>query len=118
MSSQSPVLFNQGFDESGINLIHHMPDDGSGVYIKETFIPKGMALDMHTHTFTHKSVLAAGSVLLTAGGVQMIVNAPAVMTILTGVPHRVQAMTDATWLCIHATDETDPERIDHTLIGG
>jgi quercetin dioxygenase-like cupin family protein len=110
--------FNQGFEEVGIKLAHHFGDDGSGVYIKETLIPAGTELAMHSHTFTHKSVLCVGVVRLTAGDDVREVVGPAVLTVKQGTPHRVVALTDCAWLCIHASDETDPERIDHTLTGG
>jgi quercetin dioxygenase-like cupin family protein len=110
--------FNQGFDRAGIKLMHHFGDDGSGVYVKETLIPAGTELAMHTHTHTHKSVLCIGVVRLTAGDDVREVVGPAVLTVKQGVPHRVVALTDCAWLCVHASDETDPERIDHTLTGG
>jgi quercetin dioxygenase-like cupin family protein len=110
--------FNQGFEEAGIKLTHHFGDDGSGVYIKETLIPAGTELAMHSHAFTHKSVLCLGVVRLTAGDDVRDITGPAVLTVKQGVPHRVQALTDCAWLCVHASGETDPERIDHTLTGG
>lgn len=99
-----------------VGLLHHMPDDGSGVYIKQTMIPAGVSLSMHTHTFTHKSVLCSGTVRLIADGVSREIKAPAVLTIPQEVEHQVEALTDAIWLCIHATEELDVERIDHTLV--
>lgn len=108
--------FNIGIDESGVGIAHHMPDDGSGVYIKETVIPAGARLAMHVHTFTHKSVLCSGRVALVVDGVRREVQAPAVLVMKHGSSHEVEALTDAVWLCIHASDELDPERIDHTLV--
>lgn len=110
--------FNQQFDAHGVQIAHHFGDDGSGVYIKQTKIPAGVELAMHEHTFTHKSVLCHGSVRLSVGGVVRDVSGPAVLSVAQGVPHRVMALTDCVWLCIHATDETDPDQIDHTLTGG
>lgn len=110
--------FNRNFDALGIVLAHHFGSDGSGVYIKQTLIPAGVELEMHTHTFTHKSVLCGGRVRLTVGNDASEVDGPAVLTVEAGIPHRVQALTDAVWLCIHATDETDPSRIDHVITGG
>lgn len=108
--------FNKDFEALGIDLMHHMPDDGSGVYIKQTRIPAGVKLQMHTHTFTHKSVLCSGKVLLRVDGEILPVQGPAVLTVKEGQAHEVEAVTEAVWLCIHATDELDPERIDHTLV--
>jgi hypothetical protein len=28
----------------------------------------------------------------------------------------IEALEDAVWFCIHATDETDPEKVDKVLI--
>ena len=30
--------------------------------------------------------------------------------------HEVTSITDAYWVCIHATNEIDPEKIDHSLV--
>lgn len=108
--------FNQGLTEAGVDLVHHFGDDGSGVYVKETRIPAGAELGMHTHTFTHKSVLAVGRVVLITAGERREIDAPAVLTLKQGQSHEVQALTDVVWLCIHASTESDPERIDHTLV--
>lgn len=113
-----PSLFNVGLDSAGVELTHHFGDDGSGVYIKETHIPAGVRLVMHTHTFTHKSVLSAGKVLLTVGDQPAeVVTAPAVLTVYQGEPHSVEAIEPSVWLCIHASDETDPDHIDHAIVG-
>lgn len=115
---QAPQKFNANFEELGIELRHYMPDDGSGVYIKWTSIPAGRVLQMHTHTFTHKSVLCHGRAMVTAGGISRVVEGPDVLTVQSGSPHEVEALTDCVWLCIHATDETDPEMVDHRIVGG
>lgn len=107
--------FNKGFESAGVTLSHHFGDDGSGVYVKETKIPMGAALTMHTHTHTHKSVLCCGTAKVMIGGEARTMTGPAVLSIRQGVAHSVDALTDCTWLCVHATDETDPDRIDHQL---
>jgi hypothetical protein len=40
----------------------------------------------------------------------------AILNILADKPHGIKALEDSVWLCVHATDETDPEKIDETLI--
>lgn len=108
--------FNQGFDELGISVRHHMPGQ-DGVYMKQVFVPAGVELHNHTHTFTHKSLLASGTARVTSGAETKEVYGPCVLTIERGVPHKVEAVTDIIWFCIHATDEQDADRIDHTLVG-
>lgn len=114
--------FNKGLDEAGVTIVHHMPD-GDGVYIKETFISAGAKLAMHKHVFSHKSVLASGYAkvyALESSAIDMAfapqIKGPYVMGIKIGVSHCVEALTDCVWLCIHATDERDPDKIDHTLV--
>ena len=109
--------FNHGFDENGIEVTHHMPDDGSGVYAKGVFIPAGKSLQNHSHTFTHKSIIAFGYVSVSYDGQKPVrVHGPAVLTIKQGVQHQVTALTDSYWFCIHATDETDAAYIDSALV--
>lgn len=108
--------FNQGFEEAGITVEHHMPSGEDKVYIKETGIPAGQEVAMHSHTFTHKSVLVSGTAMVNVENRHIHLTGPAVLTVERGKQHSVRALTDVVWLCIHATDETDPERIDHAIV--
>jgi len=112
----SELMKDDDLKAFGVEIIHHMPDDGSGVYIKETRIPSGVKLGMHTHTFTHKSVLVSGRSNVSTNGDASAIEAPFVLTIKEGDAHEVSAICDCVWLCIHATKECDPEKIDHTLV--
>jgi quercetin dioxygenase-like cupin family protein len=95
------------------NTVHHFSD---GLYAKETHIPAGMALVKHTHSFSHLSVLAKGTVAVLKGDKTEIVHAPACIEIKAGLVHAVSAVTDCVWFCIHATDETDSSKVDEVLI--
>lgn len=113
--------FNVGFDEAGIQIEHHMPvpEIGDETYIKRVDIPAGKVLANHTHTFTHKSILASGRIILTVGDAEpRTLEGPVVLTVRQGHQHMVEAVTDAVWFCIHSSIETDPDRIDHTLVKG
>ena len=46
----------------------------------------------------------------------LIFEAPACLEIKAGVIHGVKAITDCVWFCIHATTETDPNKVDEVLI--
>lgn len=96
-----------------LGISHHF---GGGVYVKETRIPANMRLVQHIHEHDHLSVLMSGEVVVSVDGVQTHYTAPAVLTISAGKAHEVVSITDAVWLCIHATDETDPEQVDQVLI--
>jgi quercetin dioxygenase-like cupin family protein len=87
-----------------------------GMYAKEACIPKGYILVQHKHKFGHLSVLAQGEVLLDIEGVQVKRTAPCCLHIEAGKHHGILALTDVVWYCIHATDVTEVQDVDETLI--
>jgi mannose-6-phosphate isomerase-like protein (cupin superfamily) len=88
----------------------------SGVYVKETRIPAGFVLVQHAHKYDHLSILASGSVELVVDGVKSVVHAPGCFTIAAGKHHGIKSLTDVVWYCVHATDCTDENEVDETLI--
>lgn len=100
-------------DLADIHVEHHF---GGGVYAKATLIPAGVELTQHRHKFDHLSILARGRVRLVADGVEQHLFGPACVTLKAGTVHRVQALTDALWYCVHATECTDPAQVDHELV--
>jgi quercetin dioxygenase-like cupin family protein len=97
----------------GVQIHHHF---GGGTYAKETVIPAGVVLTQHRHAFDHLSILAAGTAAVDVGGLCRTLIGPACILIEAGKSHSVTAVTDVTWYCVHATDCTDPERVDDGLI--
>lgn len=98
-----------------MSIAHHFAD---GVYAKEMTLLKDNVIGKHVHTYDHLSVLACGQVLVYVDDEDPIFfEAPACVIILAGKTHAIRALTDATWFCIHATDETDPDKVDQVLIG-
>lgn len=98
--------------DHGVEIVHHFV---GGLYCKETHIPAGVELTQHVHPFDHLSVLAKGKVAVLVDGVESIYQAPAFLTIKGGSAHKVTALTDVTWGCLHATDCTDPDKVDEVL---
>ena len=90
---------------------HHF---GAGVYIRKASIPANHFVVSHKHKHDHLSVLASGTVLVEVDGGSKLYTAPAVLTISAGKNHTIRALSDATWMCIHATEET--EDVDEVLI--
>jgi hypothetical protein len=62
------------------------------------------------------SILAEGWVVVKVDGVETEYHAPACINIEAGKNHEIIGVTDSVWYCIHATDETDVEKIDEVLI--
>jgi quercetin dioxygenase-like cupin family protein len=98
---------------AGVGVVHHF---AGGLYAKETHIPAGTVLVQHEHAFDHLSALMLGTAVVEVGGIKAQWSAPALLTIRAGLPHSVTAVTDVIWACLHATNETDPAKVDEELI--
>jgi quercetin dioxygenase-like cupin family protein len=85
-------------------------------YAKHMFLEKGHYADTHKHEYDHLSILAIGVAEVEIDGVKTVYTAPDCITIKAGVEHKITALEDVTWFCIHATTETDPAKVDHVLI--
>lgn len=98
-----------------LGIVHHF---SAGLYARQMLLPAGHFAVTHAHEYDHLSILASGHVLVDVDGAITDLKAPACIEIKAGKHHRITAVEDAIWFCIHATDETDVERIDEVLIGG
>lgn len=94
------------------DIKHHF---SSGVYSKQMSLPKGFQMRSHSHKFDHMSILAQGVGLVTVNGVSTEYHAPCVLEIKAGQHHDLYAIEDISWFCIHATEETDIDKIDEVL---
>ena len=97
------------------DIEHHF---AGGVYIKRAVLPKGYHIRKHTHGYEHFSVLAVGRATVHRGGEVLRLKSGDILKVPMNMTHEVQADEDCIWLCIHATGETDPERIDTVLTRG
>lgn len=88
----------------------------AGVYAREMQLQKGHYADSHKHKFSHLSILASGIALVEVEGIEKIFYAPAVIEIKAGLIHKITALEDVFWYCIHASEETDVSKIDKVLI--
>ena len=96
-------------------LKHHF---SSGLYAREMHVSDGYSVVTHEHTYDHLSVLAKGIALVTVDGIQSTYYAPCVIEIKANKAHGIVAVGDVVWLCIHATSETDANKMDEVLISG
>jgi len=79
---------------------------GGGVYAKQMMLPKGHQALTHKHTYDHLSILAEGEVDIFLDGEPTRYKAPACIEIKAGITHGIVAHTNATFYCVHQTDET------------
>jgi quercetin dioxygenase-like cupin family protein len=99
--------------EVDLGIKHHF---SSGVYAKQMMLPKGHFVVGHAHTYDHLSILASGTVIVKTDEDKQVYFAPACITIQKHVNHLITAVEDAHWFCIHATTETDLDKVDEVLI--
>lgn len=92
---------------------HHF---SSGVYIKQMFLEKGHYVMTHEHKYDHFGLLGSGVAVVELDGVEETHKGPCVIEIKAGRKHKITAIEDINWFCIHSTDETDPEKVDEVLI--
>jgi quercetin dioxygenase-like cupin family protein len=113
MNVTEQFLQNKGTFEIDLGTQHHFSD---GLYAKEMNIPKGYVAGMHKHEYSHLSILSKGRVIVRTDEYNNEYTAPACIDIKAGINHTIEALEDATWFCIHATEETDITKIDEVLI--
>ena len=107
------ALFKKKVFETDLGIVHHFSD---GLYAKEMRIPAGYVAGQHAHEYAHLSVLAQGRVQVQVDGEIKEFRAPACINIEAEQIHLIEALEDCVWFCIHATDETDPDKVDEVLI--
>lgn len=88
-----------------------------GVYVRTIFIPAGTRIIGKIHKHSHANVLSSGTcrVYTPDGGVEEI-SGPRTMVSPAGCQRIVDAMTDLVWTTVHATDETDLDKIEKYVI--
>lgn len=86
---------------------HHF--SAGGVYAREQTLKAGEEVEKHVHDYDHLSYLGAGRVLIEIEDVLSMLEGPCMLEVKAGKKHRIQALTDITWLCIHAESVADPE---------
>lgn len=105
--------FDACYEQLLITVEHHF---AGGVYAKATRIPAGVVLAQHRHKHAHLSILSEGAVMVEVDGEMREVNAPACLNIEAGKAHKVTAVADSLWYCIHACEHTEAALADEALI--
>ena len=85
---------------------------GPGVYIREVFMPKGAHIVGHYHTTPHVNIMLTGVIgLLNDDGTETVLTAP--QTFVAQPGRKVAYIyEDVVWQNIHATDETNVEKLE------
>jgi len=99
-----------------LGVIHHFPTVGNNVYIRQMSAKEGYIIGSHKHKYEHYSILTKGSALAEVDGNVEELNAPSVILVPANKEHKITALSDITWFCIHGTEEKNIENIDEVLI--
>ena len=101
------------FGDDACPLKHTFAD---GLYIREMTAPKGMLNVSKLHKTTHPFFIVKGDVsILTENGV-MRIKAPFRGITKAGTKRIVYFHEDTVWITVHATNETDLEKIEDEII--
>jgi quercetin dioxygenase-like cupin family protein len=97
----------------GVEIRHHFT---AGVYCKQSIAEPGSEMRKHVHPYDHLSVLVYGTVDVEIDGKVERMTAPRVLVVEAGKEHRIRGVTKFMWLCIHKTDDTNPDTVDVSLM--
>jgi hypothetical protein len=100
--------------QADLPLDHFFSD---GIYARKLTMPVGALLTGATHKQNHLAILLKGQVAINSRQGTAVFNAPYVVNVIAGDKRAFFAVTEAEWITIHATDETDIEVLEATLVG-
>lgn len=101
------------FRENELPLTHTFSE---GVYAREIFMPKGMAVVGHVHNTTHLNMVSQGSALLYIDGKVSKITAPFTFESKAGCRKILFILEDMFWTTVHITNETDVATLEDTLV--
>lgn len=115
MSHVSEMLENlRGHFDVDLRIEHIFFPHG---YAKKMLIPAGHIMGQHKHATTHHSIYSGGPVLIRTDDNEIeLPEGCGDIEMAAHVAHQIEALGDVQWLCIWDTDETDPEKIDESVI--
>lgn len=87
-----------------------------GLYAREIFIPKGTLLVGKIHKFKNLSIILKGKLTFFSIDGGKTVEAPHTFVANPGVKRVIYAHEDSIWMNVHATLETDLEKIENEVI--
>lgn len=87
-----------------------------GMYVRTITIPKDTLMTGKVHMFEHVSVMLSGDMtVLTEDGVKRL-KGHHVFISPPGTKRVGYAHEETTWLTVHATDETDVQKLENSLV--
>ncbi len=87
-----------------------------GMYGRMMTMEKGTALVGATHKHSHLAMLVEGTVQVVSKRGAAVYNAPYIVNVEVGDKRAFKALTQVKWITVHATRETDLDRLELELV--
>ena len=94
-------------------LFHHF---SHGLYARELHVPKGMITIGKIHKYPCLNILAKGDRSTLIGDMIVRIQAPYIDVSPAGTKRITYTHEDSVWITVHATTETDVEKLEHELV--
>ena len=88
----------------------------SGVYCRHLFIPKGVVLTGEIHKTRNLNILLKGRMKVLIGDEVQDIQAPFIVVSPPGTKRIAEALEDCIWLTVHATQETNINKLEDDLV--
>ena len=88
-----------------------------GIYARTTFLPADTVAGARSHLTQHFFVLVKGScTVIDSSGERLFIEAPHMGIVMPGTSHALHVHEDSIYTSFHATDLTDIEEIERTIV--
>lgn len=82
-----------------------------GIYAREMTIPAGVVLTGAVHKTEHLNIISAGRIVVAGNGTRTEIVAPCTFVSKPGTQRAGYALETTVWTTIHATEETDIDKL-------
>ena len=110
LTIEEPVAAPRAVPFAAVSKTKHI--QAEGVYIKTTLVPQNVKFYTKQTPDSHVAILAYGSILMDDGTTKTQFQAPANYVIPANSRIAFYTITDCVFYCVHATDETNLDKLD------
>ena len=100
--------------QAELETLHHF---APGIYVRELRIPAGVCLTGAVHKTEHLNICLRGKLkVVSATMADKIVEGGEIFVSPAGTKRAAIVIDDAVWLTVHATEETDVDKLESMLV--
>lgn len=101
------------FGDDAAPLVHSF---GDGLYIRQITMPKDMYFTSRIHKTSHPYFVMTGDVTVITENGRVRIKAPYHGMTETGTKRALLTHAETVWITVHATEETELDKIENQLI--